>query len=219
MKRILCIFIATLVANLLWIHALALEQGSLDIYQEYITENMQLWTGESLAINISEADSVSVDITRRLQYEDDDMLIFAFYTDGGELINIYSDFINIDFGTKTNIKIPIQITTNKTLGEVRTFIWNDFDNLAPVSNKLSSKNNSDTRFEVVPSPDDEENMDKGDDVYELPSVSEGEVPPIVPSDKDYTSPEIPGMDDIIEFNHYIPSADDFIDFMKSQCGF
>ncbi len=220
MKRILCIFIATLVVgNLLWIHALASEQGSLDISQEYIVENMQLWTGESLAINISEADSVSVDITRRLQYEDDDMLIFAFYTDAGELINIYSDFVNIDFGVKTNVKIPVQITDNKILGEVRTFIWSNFNDLVPVSNKLSSKNHSDTRFEVVPSPDDEENTDEGDDVYELPSISEGEVPPIVPGDTDYPSPEIPGIDDVIEFNHYTPSADGFIDFMKSQCGF
>ena len=77
---------------------------------------------------------------------------------------------------------------------------NLFNDLVPVSNRLSSKNHSDTRFEVVPSPDDEENTDEGDDVYEIPDVFEGEVPPIiVPSDQDTPSTEIPGMDDVVEF--------------------
>ena len=205
MKKFLSVFIATIViSNFLItiiknVSVIASEQGSLNISQEYIVENMGFWIDGSTATDIKNANFVSVDITRRIQYEDDDMLIFAFYTDGGELINSYTDFINTNFGKKTNIKIPIQITGNKLLGEVRVFIWNDFNDLIPVSNVLSSKNHSDTRFETVPSPEDEKDKNESDDIYEIPGGLGGEELPIVPSDKDDFLPEIPGMDDIDEF--------------------
>lgn len=220
MKRFFCVSIVMLmISNLLGIlYVKDYVLASSEISQEYIVDNMDFWTGESIAVNISEANYVSADITRCLEYEDNDMLIFAFYTDSGELITIYSQYITTDYGVTTNIKVPIIIEEDKILGEVRVFIWNDFDDLIPVSNRLSSKNGWNTRFEVVPSPDDE-NVDESDDIYEIPSIFDGEIPTIVPSDGNEELPEIPGKDDVIEFNQYISPLDELIDSLENQCGF
>lgn len=113
---------------------------------EYIVDNMRFWTGDLQSDifrvdDLADIDSVEVAVTRRIQGGDDDLLIFAYYSDTKKFIGMSELFINIKFGTESNVKVPIDIADNEILSEIRVFVWNDLNDIAPLSNVLSSKNN------------------------------------------------------------------------------
>ena len=113
---------------------------------EYVIDNIRFWSGDlgSYIFGIEDfngIDSVEVAVTRRIQGGDDDMLIFAYYSDARKLIGMSKLLINTRFGVESDFKVPIEIMNNEILSEIRVFMWNDLNDIAPLSNVLSSSNN------------------------------------------------------------------------------
>ncbi len=147
-KNIRNILIALSIILSLNLLSLSVKALMFDISEyEYVIDNMRFWSGDLQkdifeTEDFTDIDSVEVDITRRIQGGDDDLLIFAYYSNTKRFISMSKLLINVKFGVESSIKVPIDIADDEILSEIRVFIWEDTDNIIPLSNVLSSKNNS-----------------------------------------------------------------------------